>query len=339
MNKRRTCPRPGHRQANKAYPKGTWQAGHVASELRKQNVRKAIARVPASTTNLGSGFDVLGLAVRLYSTVELEKIEEGIELNVEGESTDKIPTDRTNLAYIAAKEVFDQAGKKFDGFRITLTNGIPPTRGFGGSGTAVLGGLLTANLFCDKLLSETKILKLATKIEGHPDNISASLLGGFVVSCLDHETVHCVKLPFPAQIKLAFVVPDFTLSTKEAREVLPKTVPLEDAVYNLSRSSLLVAAVSNGNFELLDVSMKDQLHQDYRASLVPGLTEVFEAGQNAGALSVVLSGAGPTAVAFCKENAQSIALKMQKAFLKKGIDSEIKILSVEPHRAVVKSET
>ena len=299
-------------------------------------LKKATARVPASTTNLGSGFDVLGLAVQLYSTVELEKIDKGIEIHVKGESADKILLDTTNLACVAAKEVFDQAGKQFNGFRITLTNGIPPTRGLGGSGTAVLGGLLTANIFCDKLLSEAEILKLATKIEGHPDNISASLLGGFVVSCMDGEDVHCVKLPFPDEIKLAFVIPDFTLSTQKARSVLPKTVPLEDAVYNLSRSSLLVAALSTGNLELLALCMRDRLHQNYRASLVPGLTDVFEAGQNAGALSVVLSGAGPTAVAFCKENAQSIAIEMQRSFLKKGIESEIKILSVDLQGAIVK---
>jgi len=296
-------------------------------------IQKAIARVPASTTNLGSGFDTLGLAIQLYSTIELEKTRDGLEICVKGESADKIPSDTTNLAYVAAKEVFDRANKKFDGFRITLTNGIPPSRGLGGSGTAILGGLLTANLFCGNLLSKAEILKLATKIEGHPDNVSASLLGGFVVSCMDGEEVHCIKLPFPDEIKLAFVVPDFTLSTEKARSILPKKVTLEDAVYNISRSSLLVAAVSSGKFEFLSVSMRDRLHQNYRTALIPGLADVFEAGQSAGALSVVLSGAGPTAVAFCKENAQSIAIEMQKAFLKKGINSEIKILSADSQGA------
>lgn len=298
-------------------------------------IKKAIAQIPASTTNLGSGFDTLGLAVQLYSKVKLERINRGIEITVKGESADKIPSDTTNLAYVAVKEVFSRAGKNTDGFRITLTNGIPPSHGFGGSGTAILGGLLTANLFCGEFLSKAEILKIATEMEGHPDNVSASLLGGFVVSCIDDGSVYCVKLPFSDDIKLVFVIPDFNLSTKKAREVLPKTVSLRDAVYNLSRSSLLVAAVSTGNSEILNIGMKDCLHQKYRTHLIPGLTEVFSAGLNAGALSVVLSGAGPTVVAFCKHSVQSVADEMQSAFLKKEIDSEVKILPVDLEGAVV----
>ena len=152
--------------------------------------RKAIARIPASTTNLGPGFDVLGLALQLYSSVELEEIDNGIEILVRGIDSEIITNSTDNIAYRAANLVFERSGYKPKGLRLSLVNGIPAIRGLGGSGTAVLGGLLTANALCDKPFSSTELLNFATALDGHPDNVAASLLGGFVVSLPHDGCVH-----------------------------------------------------------------------------------------------------------------------------------------------------
>ena len=206
---------------------------------------KAIARVPASTTNLGPGFDVLGLALQLYSTISLEEIDKRTEIKVTGVDTDKISHDENNIAYRAAKLVFDKCGYNPKGLRLALTNGIPAIRGLGGSGTAILGGLLTANALCDAPFSRTQLLDFATEFEGHPDNVAASLLGGLVVSMMQGSHVHSIRLDCDSDLRVVVAIPDFALSTKAARGVLPQTVDFADAIHNVSRSSVLSCSHCN----------------------------------------------------------------------------------------------
>lgn len=298
--------------------------------------RKAIARIPASTTNLGPGFDVLGLALQLYSTVELEETECGREVVVAGIDADKIPGTAENASLQAADLIFERSGTRPKGLRLVLTNGIPAVRGLGGSGTAILGGLLTANLLCAEPFSQTELLNIACEIEGHPDNAAASLLGSLVVSVMDADVVHTLKVDCGTDLHVVAAIPDFPLSTKEARQVLPRSVKFKDAVHNVSRSSLLVAAVATGNFEMLRHAMADRLHQPYRISLIPGYDEIAEAATQAGALSVALSGAGPTIAAYCTTAMHEVAEKMSQAFARHQVACDVKILPIDAIGATVR---
>jgi homoserine kinase len=297
--------------------------------------RKAIARIPASTTNLGPGFDVLGLALQLYSTVELEEIDTGIEILVRGIDSEFITKGVNNIAYSAANLVFERAGYEPKGLRLSLVNGIPAIRGLGGSGTAILGGLLTANALCDEPFSRTELLDFATELEGHPDNVAASLLGGLVVSLPHDGCVHTIKLDCQPNLCVTVAIPNFQLSTKQARSVLPQTVKFSDAIYNISRSSLLVAAIATGKLDMLSLAMHDRLHQPYRTSLIPGFDDVAEAAMNAGALSVALSGAGPSIAAYCTTAEQEIANQMHQAFAKNDVSCIVKVLSIDSIGATV----
>lgn len=297
---------------------------------------KATARIPASTTNLGPGFDVLGLALQLYSTVELEEIDNDIEIEIHGIDADKISHDTDNIAYQAANLVFDRCGYGPKGLRLVLTNGVPAIRGLGGSGTAIIGGLLTANAICDEPFSPSELLDFATELDGHPDNVAASMLGGFVV-CVKHGNhVHPIKLDCRSDLRVVMAVPDFPLSTKQARSVLPQTVRFADAIYNMSRSSLLVAAIATGKLEMLSLAMNDRLHQPYRTSLIPGFNEVAESAMKAGALSVALSGAGPSIAAYCTRSTRQVATQMNQVFGQNQILCEVKTLSIDSTGATVR---
>lgn len=288
---------------------------------------KVTARIPASTTNLGPGFDVLGLALQLYSTVTLEPSETDTEVVVSGVDADKIPSTPEHIAFQAVELVFKQSGvKRPNGFKLHIDNGIPAIRGLGGSGTAILGGLLTANVLCGTPFSDAELLNFATEMEGHPDNVSASLYGGLVVSAQEDGHVHTIQLACPPELSIVLAIPDFPLSTKRAREVLPKSVDFADAIYNTSRSTLLIASIATGQFEMLRVAMKDKLHQPYRTALIPGFEDVAEAAISNGALSVALSGAGPTVAAYCLEHVGEVAKQMKRAFNTHQIVCDIKIL-------------
>ncbi len=298
---------------------------------------KATARVPASTTNLGPGFDVLGLALQLYSTISLEEIDAGTEIQVAGVDVDKLANNKNNIAYRAANVVFDKAGYKPSGLRLVLTNGIPAIRGLGGSGTAILGGLLTANALCDEPFSRSELLDFATEFEGHPDNVAASLLGGLVISMMEDNHVHWIQLDCDSDLRVVVAIPNFSLSTKAARGVLPPTVDFADAIHNVSRSSMLVAAIATGKLEMLSLAMADRLHQPYRTSLIPGFDDVAESAMRAGALSVALSGAGPSVAAYCTTSTDEVATRMVGAFKRNQISCDIKVLSIDSTGATVQT--
>tara|TARA_B100000809_G_scaffold257790_1_gene299987 strand:+ start:285 stop:1208 length:924 start_codon:yes stop_codon:yes gene_type:complete len=296
---------------------------------------KAIACVPASTTNLGPGFDVLGLALKLYSTIELEEIDSGVGIVVHGVDQDKIPMSTDNIAFESANYIFQKVGYQPKGIKLTIANGIPAIRGLGGSGTAILGGLLCANAICGDPFSPDQILDFAIEREGHPDNVTASLFGGLTVSVVDKKNVKMVKLSPPEDLRVVIAIPDYTLSTKKAREVLPQNLDLESVIYNVGRSSLLVAAVVAGKLDMLNVAMQDLLHQPYRAKLIPGFEDVCNSAVQAGALSVALSGAGPSVAAYCTGLEDQVANAMVDSFTENGLKAEAKILEIDLAGATV----
>lgn len=292
--------------------------------------RRVRVRIPASTANLGPGFDVLGLALGLYNTIEVEAIPQGFELTVEGEGADRLrQVGERSLVLRAALATFAYLGVTAPGLRIHLKNEIPLKRGLGSSGTACVGGVLAAAELSGRALSPHEILRLALPLEGHPDNITPSLVGGLTATCLRGEEVRYVKIPIPQAIRVVAVIPERELSTAEARRALPSQVPLADAVYNVGRAALLVAAMVAGELNLLDEATRDRLHQPYRAKLLPGMEEVFEAARRAGAFAAFLSGAGSTVVALVDREPEAVGKEMAETWAQRGTRAAVKVLTVE----------
>ena len=292
--------------------------------------RKVRIRIPASTANLGSGFDVLGLALSLYNTIEVEEVPRGVEITVEGEGAEHLQGDgERSLVVRAAKATFAHLGIKPPGLKIHLKNEIPLKRGLGSSGTACLGGIIAAGELSGRPLSTAEVLRLGVDLEGHPDNITPSLVGGLTAACLAEGQVLYVKIPIPEAIQAVAVIPEVELSTADARQALPRQIPLVDAVYNVSRAALLVGALAAGERSLLREATKDRLHQPYRAKLLPGMAEVLEAAERAGALCAFLSGAGSTVVALADHEVEKVGREMAEAWGRKGMRTTVKILAVD----------
>ncbi len=251
-------------------------------------------KVPATSANIGAGFDSCGLALQMYNTVQMEPAE-GVHISSADKS--RVPTGENNLIYTTARHLYELCGKPFTGLKLVQTNAIPQARGLGSSSACIAAGLLGANTLLGNPLNADEILNLATKLEGHPDNVAPALLGGFVVSAYDAGRVYGVRKDISEKLAFAAFIPDFKLLTKKARSALPAQVAHRDAVFNLSRAALLAAAFCEERYELLSVATKDCLHQQYRMGLVPGGQEIFALAQQLGAHAVFLSGAGPTILA------------------------------------------
>jgi homoserine kinase len=251
-------------------------------------------RIPATSANLGPGFDTLGMALSFYDEFEAEVIDSGLEIVVWGEGVKDIPTDSSNLIYKTIEWVFQKVGKPVPGLRITCQNNIPHGRGMGSSGAAVAGGvMLAAGLLAPEIeLSEQQLLEFATDLEGHPDNVAPALFGGLTIAWVDDQGPHHKKLAVHRGLSPLVLVPPHQMSTKLARSLQPESVPHTDAVFNVSRSALLVAALTQSP-ELLMAATEDRLHQNYRASAMPETNELI-ALLRASNHPAVVSGAGPS---------------------------------------------
>ncbi len=251
-------------------------------------------RVPATSANVGAGFDSLGLAVSLYNEFTFEEADKLEIISLDGVL---IPTGPSNLVYRSAKAVFDQLDIPMPGLRITQQNAIPMARGLGSSSSCIVAGILGANAMLGNKLTPRQMLTMATGIEGHPDNVAPAMLGGFVTSVFDEGQVYSVKKQIDTSLVFAAFIPNFKLLTEKARAALPQNVSHKDAVYNLSRAALATAAFCDGDYELLGVATKDKLHQQYRLPLIPGGDEIFAMANDLGAYATYISGAGPTIMA------------------------------------------
>lgn len=286
-------------------------------------------QVPATTANLGPGFDTIGMALQLFNIVEMAETENGLLIEIEGEGADKIPKNENNIVYQAAIALFKEAAYKQRGLKIRLINNIPIASGLGSSAAAIVGGLMAANTIAGYPLGEKELLNLATSLEGHPDNVAPAILGGIVVSTVLDGDVKFIQIKPPAALKCVIATPDFELSTKKAREVLPQSISLNDAIFNISRVAILVASLIAGDLSLLSVGMDDKIHQPYRSNLIPGMKKVFAAAKLAGAKGVALSGAGPTLIALTEDNSNLIAKVMKATFAENGYRA--KVLEVNPN--------
>lgn len=273
-------------------------------------------QIPATSANLGAGFDALGLALTYYNYVNMEEAD---GVHIKSLDDTPVPEDETNLIYESAKTLFEICGKDFKGLSIEQTNNIPMARGLGSSSACIIAGLFGANTLMGNPLGLDDLVNLSAQIEGHPDNTAPALLGGIVTAVFDGRVVHWVKQEVFTTLKFVVVIPDFELKTEKARACLPKEISHSDAVFNLSRAALFSASLLTGKYENLRTAVNDKLHQPYRMELIPHGHDVFETAYSLGAYAAYLSGAGPSLMAIVDAENEYFCGKMNFALEEMGL--------------------
>ena len=309
---------------------------------------KISVKVPATTANLGAGFDCLGMALPIYNTITIEETVlpgTGIQINVindENISNDLIlehvPQDENSIIYKAVELLYNSIGQIPGELKITVQSQIPIARGLGSSASVIVGGLLAANELLGKPADEVALLSIATEVEGHPDNVTPAIVGGLVLSSLEDDgRIIYTKLDWPEEWAITVCVPDFELSTDIARSVLPKEVPMQDAVFNAKRLGMFVQAVNTHDEDLMRLALQDRLHQPYRMKLVPGLEKITDTLKHEeDVLGCVLSGAGPSILIISrKNNLDKIKNIVKDTWTEFNVKADIMTLPVETQGAEV----
>ena len=285
-------------------------------------------RVPATSANLGPGFDALGLALALHNEIVAEEAD-GVTVKIDGEGADRLARDGGNVVARGVRLAYEAAGRGFKGCALQCVNRIPTARGLGSSAAAWVGGLVAGNALLGSPLSREALLALAARAEGHPDNVAAAVFGGLTVSCATADGVTAVTLPVTGSLAWVVLVPEVTSGTAEARALLPRSIPREDAVFNVQRVALLLAGLQTALPAALTVALEDRLHQPYRLKLFPWMPEIAAAARAAGALGCVLSGAGPSLLAVVAGDGTSVARAMEEAARRAGVPGKARALDVD----------
>ncbi len=307
---------------------------------------KVSYKVPATTANLGPGFDSLGMALPIYNIISIEETvlpSTGVEVNVMKDVEDaellelnEVPQDRDNIVYKAVEMLYNLVGQDANELKITIQTNIPIAKGLGSSASVIVGGLLAANELLGFPADETALLTIATEAEGHPDNVVPAILGGMVMSSMedDGSIIHR-KLNWPEDWHITVGIPDYELATNVARSVLPESYSLEDAKFNARKYAMLVHAIDTKDAELMKASMDDRLHQPYRERLVPGFKEIKEALKHEeDVLGVVISGAGPAIIIISRKNVvEKIQDVVKETWNNLNIHSEVRTLCIEENGA------
>ncbi|OUC12193.1 MAG: homoserine kinase [Alkalinema sp. CACIAM 70d] len=296
-------------------------------------------RVPATTANIGPGFDCLGAALTLYNEFVFSPHPTGqtLEITVTGVNADRVGTDADNMVYQAFLKVFEKLGQPVSPLRLEIAMNVPLARGLGSSATAIVGGLVGANELAGKPLSSAELAAIATEIEGHPDNVVPALLGGcrLAASGVVRDWEICELAWNPAVVPVV-AIPDFELSTEAARKVLPQDYSRADAVFNMAHLGLLLQGLATGNGDWLKAALQDKIHQPYRKSLIPGYDAIEQAAQAAGAYGVVISGAGPTVLALAPQAiGETVKTAMEQAWASQGITAQAMVLALDTQGTVV----
>lgn len=279
-------------------------------------------RVPASSANLGPGFDSLGMALGVYLECRFRRAG-SLEIRASGRDADQIPTDETNLIWTTARRVAADVGEELPAVELEINNDIPLGKGLGSSAAALTAGVVLADQVLGLGWRPLRVLNEAARIEGHPDNVSACVLGSVVASAIDAGgSARAVRLDMPSRFGIAVVVPDFDLPTAKARAVLPDCYSREDAVFNVQRASLLVAALAAGSASAFPSALEDRFHHSYRAPLVPGLADILQL-RAPGLLGCVLSGAGPSILVFYERGSEAVCDLVRQVFALHGHAAEI----------------
>ena len=292
--------------------------------------------VPATTANLGPGFDCIGAALSLYNSFQFSRLEpsatEKLKITVTGQEAAKVKTDESNLAYVAFVTLYDRLKQSPPPVAIHINMQVPLARGLGSSATAIVGGLVGANELAGKPLSQVEVMQLAIELEGHPDNVVPALLGGcrLAASNTPGGSWEICDIPWHPDIVPVVAIPDFELSTAEARKVLPADYSRADAIFNAAHLGLLVRALAAGDRDGLRCALQDKIHQPYRQSLIRGYEAVQEAALNAGACGMVISGAGPTLLALTDvTNADAVVREMATAWMEFGVKADVRAISLD----------
>ena len=305
--------------------------------------------VPGTTANLGVGFDCLGAALTIYNKFQFSLVEgdlaegealsepqSGLTITVEGEEADRVGTDKDNLVYQSFLKLYQHIDHVPPTVEIVIKLGVPLARGLGSSATAIVAGLLGANQLADNPLSIAEIRDLAIAIEGHPDNVVPALLGNCQLSVGETGSWQICEIPWHQDIIPVVAIPNFELSTEEARSVLPPTYSRSDSIFNISRMGLLLRGLATNNQDWLAMALEDKLHQPYRQELIRGYDAVKAAAISAGAYGMVISGAGPTLLTLCdRETENAVVAAMSQAWLQKGVNAQVLSLALENQGALV----
>ena len=296
--------------------------------------QKVVVDVPATTANLGPGFDCLGAALDLNNRFAMRRIEGGgerFELIIEGSEGSHLRGGPENLVYRAAQRVWKAAGLEPVALEARVRLAVPPARGLGSSATAIVAGLMGANALVGEPLSKEKLLELAIDIEGHPDNVVPSLLGGLCMTAkAASQRWRVVRCEWAPSVKAVVAIPSIRLSTSEARRAMPKTIPVGDAVVNLGALTLLLQGLRTGSGDLISDGMHDRLHEPYRWRLIKGGDKVKQAAMDAGAWGCAISGAGPSVLALCEEDkGPAVSRAMVKAWEAAGVASRAPALNLQ----------
>ena len=314
--------------------------------------------IPATTANLGPGFDCIGAALTLYNEFTFSRLDKGLIITATGAEAERVTTDESNLAYVAFVKLYERLGETPPPVQIDIKLGVPLARGLGSSATAIVGGLLGGNLLAGSPLGETEVMALAVEMEGHPDHVVPALLGGCRLAATgvgkeppyakraplahrsqgrqeeDKEGWVICEVPWNSGVVPVLAIPDFELSTKEARGVLPVEVSRADAIFNTAHLGLLLRGLETGKGEWLRAALQDRLHQPYRKALIPGYDAMNTAAVEAGAYGMVISGAGPTLLALTHQaHAPDVAVAMQSAWQGQGISAHVQALSIDTQGA------
>ena len=298
--------------------------------------RPFTVRAPASSANLGPGFDSLGLSVPLYTTLRVtpQDTTEVVPLGTELANT---PADESNYVYRAMALAAKRAGHTLPPARVEIKTEVPLARGLGSSAAALVAGVVAGNELLGRPLDDEAVLDVTAREEGHPDNVAPALFGGIVVATLDKLGTHYVRLDPPAHLGVTVLVPDFELSTSKARAVLPREYSRADTVHALSHAALLAAALAQGRLDLLRHAMQDYVHQVWRAPLVPGLSDILEHAHEYGALGAALSGAGPTVLCFHDQRGSTARLHhyLHDVMTKNGLSGRVMDFPIDAAGTIV----
>ncbi len=306
---------------------------------------KVSVKVPATTANLGPGFDCLGLALPLYNEVAVEETVmpgSGIEINIldENDMYDvlSIPKDDNNLAYKAIELLYNFIGQSVSDIKITIKTNIPVARGLGSSASVIVGGLVAANELLGRPADDAVILSIASEVEGHPDNVAPAIYGGFCISSMESDgSVSYSKIDWPKDWKLTVIIPDYELDTSISRSVIPESISVKDAAFNVRKCAMLVDAVYKQDSEQLKKCLKDKLHQPYREKLIKGFKELNELLENKeDILGCVISGAGPSILVISKNDGfEKVQNEVKNIFDDFNVECDIRTFDVENQGTIV----
>ena len=311
---------------------------------------KVSVKVPATSANLGPGFDCLGIALPIYNTVTIDETVlpgTGVEINILSQDNnfddliiDHIPRDENSIVYKAVELLYNSIGQTPSELKINIHTTIPVTRGLGSSAAVIVGALIAANHLLGEPADESALLSIATEIEGHPDNVTPAIVGGLVLSSQEDDgSILYRKIEWPEDWALTICIPDIELATEISRSVLPDNVPMQDAIYNTKRMGMFIQAVNTSDAELMKAALSDKLHQPYRSKLVPWMDEINNSIKHDDDIfGCVLSGAGSAVLVISKQSAADKArAKISEVMENLSVKAEIKTLKVENNGAIITS--